>query len=220
MRVGGLIIQLFISIPSLFPPPFARPSLPPRSQPLPHPPDRLGPEAHCDALIAGGLAPGPQGPDRHAHALHRGAHQPEVSGPARGKGEEEWDETIWNGMVYDVRLRFTLHDHCCRQISDLGLAHLRSLRKLEGLEVCGGGLTDSCGKVLAQMAHLKYLNISRNVHISDEILQYLAPLVGLEHINLNCTAVSINGLAETIPKLKSIRQLSIKNCQRVRIGVR
>ena len=70
------------------------------------------------------------------------------------------------------------------------------------------------------MAHLKYLNISRNVHISDEILQYLAPLVGLEHINLNCTAVSINGLAETIPKLKSIRQLSIKNCQRVRIGVR
>ena len=108
----------------------------------------------------------------------------------------------------------------CRQISDLGFARLRSLRKLEGLEVCGGGLTDSCGKVLAQMVHLKYLNISRNAQVSDEILQYLAPLEGLEHINLNRTAVSIKGLVETVPKLKSIRQLSIKNCQRVGIGMR
>jgi hypothetical protein len=78
-------------------------------------------------------------------------------------------------------------------ITDLGLAHLRDLVKLESLNLCRARISDS------GLAHLRPFTALRDLDltftgVTDSGLRYLRGLTKLERLKLGGTAVSEAGL--------------------------
>lgn len=71
----------------------------------------------------------------------------------------------------------------------------RSLKKLQSLETCGGGITDAGAAHLANLPSLTSLSLAQNGRVGNAALPLLvAGLKGLTHLNLAHTRVSSSGM--------------------------
>lgn len=125
-----------------------------------------------------------------------------------------YDFQVADGMKrYDVEphtprwLRGTLGDDS--QVTDRGLGQLRSLARLEHLDLDGTEVGDAGLPALATLQRLRILNLNET-RITDAGLDCLTSLPRLELLMLNRTAVTDAGVAR-LAALGSLRELFLKD---------
>jgi hypothetical protein len=110
----------------------------------------------------------------------------------------------------------TFGDH---QITNAGLKHLVSLKKLTHLNLCwpdqkkGGVISDQGMDTIALMTSLESLDL-RATQVTDAGLAKLQVLPRLKELKLGNTAITDQGLANLQP-IKSLRSVNIHNCKSV-----
>jgi Leucine-rich repeat (LRR) protein len=112
--------------------------------------------------------------------------------------------------ITDLALRYleqfpdltSLHIMNCPVVTDAGLRHLKSLKKLRRLDLRGSSITDSGLAELSGLSELRELALSRT-SVSDAGLEHLEGLAKLEWLTLSNTAVTRDGakaLKQHLPK--------------------
>jgi internalin A len=101
-------------------------------------------------------------------------------------------------------------------ITDVAIAHLRSWKNLQYLNLRGSDITDTSMEYIGDLKKLRSLDVSFT-QISTPGLDYLAELTELEELMLGGNKLSGAGLTvlSTLPKLK---KLSLKGSQRRNSG--
>lgn len=83
-----------------------------------------------------------------------------------------------------------------RNVTNLGLQHLKGLPQLTGLNLSSCSITDTGLKHLIDLPHLAYLNLAYCNRLSDPALKYLEANRRLEYIDLQgCLGISKGGLS-------------------------
>jgi Leucine-rich repeat (LRR) protein len=117
-----------------------------------------------------------------------GAPRPSDLGPADGEAECR----IAGGM----------------RITDLGLARLSKLEKLQHLDLSGSGITPSGLKTLANLRNLRRLSLWNVKGIDDSAAPYLEALGNLTSLDLSNTAIGDDTLAR-LAKLSDLQRLYV-----------
>jgi Leucine-rich repeat (LRR) protein len=91
-------------------------------------------------------------------------------------------------------------------------------KKLQSLELCGGGITDTGVSKIKDLTLLTSLNLSQNLRITDNALQYLSGMKSLVSLNLANSRVTNAGLHHLRP-LTSLTSLALQGCKVTRLAV-
>jgi Leucine-rich repeat (LRR) protein len=94
------------------------------------------------------------------------------------------------------------------QLTGTDLAALANLKQLKALTLADTPFGDDESEVLRSMPGLEELNLDKT-KISDRALESITSLANLHVLRLNDTAVTVDRLLVTLPKLKHLAQLSI-----------
>ena len=81
--------------------------------------------------------------------------------------------------------------HMCLTVSAL---LFRPFRRLERLEICGGGISDEGVKELIWLTGLQHLSLAQNARITDRASLFLSGLSQLHDLNLTGTQLTGNGI--------------------------
>ncbi len=83
-----------------------------------------------------------------------------------------------------------------RNITDQGLARLRSLPQLTGLNLSSCTISNTGLKCLRDLTHLAYLDLSYCNHLKDSALKTLESMRSLNYVSLQgCLSISMGGLS-------------------------
>ncbi len=83
-----------------------------------------------------------------------------------------------------------------RNITDRGLARLRGLLQITGLNLSSCSITNSGLENLKPLSHLRYLDLSYCNRLSDPVLKILEGIRNLEYVSLlGCLNISHSALA-------------------------
>jgi Leucine-rich repeat (LRR) protein len=104
------------------------------------------------------------------------------------------------------------------RITDFGLAKLKTLEKLEHLDLSGAAITANGLKTLASLRNLRRLSLWNVKGIDDAAAPYLASLGNLTSLDLSNTAVGDDTLAR-LAKLSSLQRLYVSETQVTAQGI-
>jgi Leucine-rich repeat (LRR) protein len=94
------------------------------------------------------------------------------------------------------------------RVTDLGLARLSKLEKLQHLDVSGSAITPNGLKALSSLRDLRRLSLWNVKGIDDTAAPYLEALGNLTSLDLSNTAIGDETLAR-LAKLSSLRRLYV-----------
>lgn len=97
------------------------------------------------------------------------------------------------------------------QVSDAGLAHLKSLAELDDLRLDGTLVTDAGLAHLKNLKQLRYLSLA-DTRLTDDGIEPLKRLVELHRLSLDNTRVTDAGLAH-LSNLTNLHELSLNKTQ-------
>jgi len=90
------------------------------------------------------------------------------------------------------------------RITDAGCTHIASIKSLEALELCGGGVGDLGCTLLSGLENLTSLNLSQNERITNRGASALSALKALKALNLSNTRVDTSGNLRLPASLQSL----------------
>jgi hypothetical protein len=99
--------------------------------------------------------------------------------------------------------------HPQNRITDAGLAELRGLRTLKGIELSGTDVTDECVTYLLEMPHLSWIYLN-GTKVTGAGMARLATLEDLRMLELNGCPTSADGYKE-LSQLTNITTLGLHN---------
>jgi tRNA A-37 threonylcarbamoyl transferase component Bud32 len=104
----------------------------------------------------------------------------------------------------------------CKQVTDVGLAHLKGLLSLQRLDLGGcEQVTDAGLAHLDGLTSLEYLGLGRCARVTDAGLAHLKGLASLQHLYLRgCKQLTDAGLAH-LKGLVSLQHLYLRGCMQV-----
>ncbi len=108
----------------------------------------------------------------------------------------------------------SLNLSCCKNITDAGLAHLKTLTSLTSIELCGTNITDTGLAHLGNLTSLTSIELyGRN--ITDAGLVHLSKLTLLSSLNLSvCRNITDAGLTH-LSKLTLLSSLNLSRCDKI-----
>ncbi len=99
------------------------------------------------------------------------------------------------------------------------LAHARArrpFRRLQRLEICGGGVGDEGAKELMWLTALEHLSLAQNPRLGDRASLFLSGLTRLTRLNLSGTQLTGNGILPL--RALTVRHEGLRRCMQCRQG--